>query len=140
MRGLKMKVNLLNEDNAKFDLDIVFHKTKFDDRRLVVKSNGKVHELIDTHCIVFLEGEELTHTIAYQNPKDNYNKIVGRKVALAKAIKEMYFVKRHGTGSDEYHLGMRKQIWQVFKETFMKSLVEVNAEVDAEIDAEVDNG
>lgn len=89
-----MRVELLRDDDVEVVLDILFWKTAPDKRRIV---NGK--ELIDTTCQINIAGDtstvlrELTCAVARQNPLDNYNKIVGKKIALARAIANIAFLK-----------------------------------------------
>lgn len=120
-----MRVELL-DDNVSIVLDILFWRTSPALRR---KENGK--ELIDTYCRVSREvGADksvtlYTQTVARQNPVDDYNKIVGRKVALAKAIAKLSFLKfelrdniRICCPVNYRKHKMRKRIWQVFHQTF----------------------
>ncbi|HDY87927.1 MAG TPA: hypothetical protein ENH82_07430 [bacterium] len=117
-----MKVTLVTEENNIIDLDIVFHRTRLGERAYAGKK-----ELIDTHCEVFRDEQLITSTVAYQNSKDEYNKITGRKVALAKAICLMAFLSwvPYTSPINDQRLVMRKRIWAAFKETFMKHLVKV---------------
>ena len=120
-----MIVELKDDEGLDVVLDIVFTKTAFSKRR---KVNNK--ELIDTYCQVSrvtqinpIELQPLTTTTAFQNPLDKYNKIVGKKIALAKAIAEIEFLlPLHQYNRDEsVHLkrrSMRQHIWNVFHQTF----------------------
>lgn len=117
-----MIVELTNEENENIVLDIVFSKTAIDGRR---KVNGK--ELIDTYCQVSrvtqinpTELQPLTTTAAFQNPLDEYNKIVGKKVSLAKAIADIGFLKPipQCEGIHLKRRSMRQHIWNVFHQTF----------------------
>lgn len=125
-----MKITLKTEDNVDITLYIVFHRTRFGERRKV-ESTGK--ELIDTACIIYrdCEGSDISNgnlkevckvvvanERAYQSKRDNYNKIIGRKVALAKAIKRLVFLDwTLNTKRNNHRLELRKQIWAEF---FMK--------------------
>ena len=110
-----MKVELLAEENLKIVLDIIFRKANPGERR---RQNKK--ELIDTACMIFRDGREIACTIARQNPLDAYNKIVGKKVALAKAIANLDFLKRipQIREADHCRYRMRRLIWEVFHQTF----------------------
>lgn len=118
-----MKVTLGNADinNKDVVLDILFWKTAPSERRIV---NGK--ELIDTTCQICRDGEtspvlrELTCAVARQNPIDNYNKIVGKKVALAKAIANLAFLKPipQICNINIRRRLSRQHIWNVFHQTF----------------------
>ena len=99
-------------------LDIVFRKTNRFERR---RKNGK--ELIDTTCMIFRVGREIACATARHNPLDDYNKIVGKKIALDKAIAQIEFLKRpHHCGISEIGYPqrriMRRHIWEVFHQTF----------------------
>lgn len=87
-------------------LDILFWRTNKDKRRY---QNRK--ELIDTTCVIFWDGREISRGVAMQNPLDTYNKMTGRKIALTKALvnlrKDMNLVFK-----------MREHIWKVFHQTF----------------------
>jgi len=127
-----MRVEFKNGD-IKTILDITFCRTAVGKRR---KVKGK--ELIDTCCKISInpcrkvsrilnastseESVLITKTIARQNPLDKYNKIIGRKVALAKAIANMSFLtplsyvdKNFDTNLER--LAIRKHIWNVFYQT-----------------------
>lgn len=82
------------------------------------QKNG--HELIDTTCQISWNGKELTCETARQNHLDSYNKIVGKKVALTKAINEIYFLKSTGCTNSARNRRrlMRTQIWAEFHKTF----------------------
>jgi len=96
-------------------LDIIFRKTNTNERR---RYNNKV--LIDTACMIFRDDREIACAIARQNPLDDYNKIVGKKVALAKAIDKIEFLKSIPKSMMAYHHHheMRRHIWEVFHQTF----------------------
>jgi len=123
-----MRIHLQKDDNIEVVLDIIFWKTAPADRR---KINGQ--ELIDTCCqvsrVMFSVQPMvlLCTAIAKQNPKDGYNKIVGKKIALAKAIAEIAFLNRippllqHSQESHNINIQrrtMRQHIWNAFHQTF----------------------
>jgi len=116
-----MKVELQLEGDLNITLDIIFWKTAPGERRIV---NGK--ELIDTTCQICRDGEtspvlrELTCAVARQNPIDNYNKIVGKKIALARAIANIEFLKPipQIKAADLRRRSSRQHIWNVFHQTF----------------------
>lgn len=116
-----MRVTLRRDDGVKVVLDILFWKTTPGERRIVNKK-----ELIDTTCQINIDGEtspvlrELTCAIAKQNPIDNYSKIVGKKVALAKAITNIEFLKPipQVCSINIKRRGMRQHIWNIFHQTF----------------------
>jgi len=117
-----MIAELINEEGETVVLDINFRKTTIGERREV---NGK--ELIDTYCKVSrvtqinpTELQTLTTTAAFQNPLDEYNKIVGKKIALAKAIADIGFLKPipQCEGIHLKRRSMRQHIWNVFYQTF----------------------
>ena len=116
-----MIVKLKKDDNVEVVLDILFWKTAPGERRIV---NGK--ELIDTTCQININGEtsivsrELTCAVARQNPIDNYNKIVGKKIALARAIANVEFLKPipQICSINIKRRAMRQHIWNVFYQTF----------------------
>jgi len=110
-----MKVEVRAEGNLLIILDIVFRRTNRNERR---RYNKK--ELIDTACIIFNKGREIACAIARQNPLDEYNKIVGKKIALAKAIAQIGFLERMIYYPMETHRRkiMRKHIWEIFHQTF----------------------
>lgn len=107
-----MKVEVFQTENEKVILDIMFLRANPKQRR----HKGK-KELIDTACIIFEDGREIACGIARQNPLDNYNKIVGRKVALAKAIAKVGFLKPFLIYTQRRR-EMRRQVWKVFHQTF----------------------
>lgn len=116
-----MIVELQRENGVSIILDIVFWKTSLGGRR---KVNGK--ELIDTTCQVCIVGDtsptgrELTRTVARLNPKDRYDKTVGKKVALTKAIANLAFLNPvlQCIGINQKRRSMRQHIWNVFHQTF----------------------
>lgn len=125
-----MKIEFRKEDNVPAMLDITFWKTAIGDRR---KVNGR--ELIDTTCQICVDGDtspvlrELACATARQNPLDKYNRIVGKKVALAKAIAGIAFLKpismsrRDLTTAECNSMNlkrrlMRQHIWCIFHRTF----------------------
>ena len=119
-----MRIEFQKEDNVPTVLDILFWKTAPGERRIV---NGR--ELIDTTCqisrVMYSDKPMtlLTKTEARQNPLDNYNKIVGKKVALAKAIANLVFLKPIRELGKESSMNlkrrlMRQHIWNVFHQTF----------------------
>lgn len=123
-----MIIELKNEKGENVALDIIFWKTAIGERR---KINGK--ELIDTYCQVSriiqinpMESVLIIKTKALQNPLDRYNKIVGKKVALAKAIAGIAFLESLVSQYDRdiaIHLrrrSMRQHIWNVFHQTFKR--------------------
>lgn len=74
---------------------------------------GKRCGCIDTQCIIF---ESTTNSIAFiqktsvfavQNPKDKYDKITGKKIALTRALKRAGFNKSN-----------RIMFWDAFLKTF----------------------
>lgn len=116
-----MKVELRRDDDVEVVLDIMFWKTAPGERRIV---NGR--ELIDTTCQICLDGEtspvlrELATAVARQNPLDNYNKIVGKKIALARAIANITFLKPipQICSINTRRRSSRQHIWNVFHQTF----------------------
>jgi len=132
-----MEVTLGNADinNQDVVLDIIFWKTAPGERRI---ANGK--KLIDTHCrisrVMYADkpATSIIETIAFQNPLDNYNKIIGKKVALAKAVADIDFLKRitqynkllQRFSSEEIRSMnlkrrlMRQHIWNIFHQTFRR--------------------
>lgn len=128
-----MRIELQRDDDVKVILDILFWKTAPGERRIV---NGR--ELIDTTCQVSRVMYEdrpmtlITKAEARQNPLDNYNKIVGKKVALAKAIANLTFLKpipfffmgdldlsrQQCNNINIRRRSMRQHIWNVFHQTF----------------------
>ena len=83
-----MRVEVQAEGNLKIVLDIIFTKTPPGERRHFGK-----RELIDTGCVISRDGRLIACEFARQNPLDDYNKIIGKKVALAKAISQIEFLK-----------------------------------------------
>lgn len=112
-----MRVILRAEGNLKIVLDIVFRKTNRHERRRV---NGK--ELIDTTCMILRDGREIACATARQNPLDDYNKIVGKKIALTKAIAQVEFLKHlpeyYNLTTNHCRKIMRSHIWDAFHQTF----------------------
>lgn len=116
-----MRVELQRDDNVEVVLDIIFWKTAPGERRIV---NGK--ELIDTTCQVSRVMYEdkpmtlITKAEARQNPIDNYNKIVGKKIALARAIANIEFLKPipQICSINIQRRSSRQHIWNVFHQTF----------------------
>lgn len=113
-----MRVDVFDDENGRVTLDIMFRKTIPSERR---HQNKK--ELIDTTCFIFRAGVQLAYATARQNPLDDYNKIVGKKVALAKAIAKSKILKLsfHSyqtlTGKHRRKVNCRR-IWKVFHQTF----------------------
>jgi len=111
-----MIVELKSEGGLKITLDIMFLRANKKQRR---RKNKK--ELIDTACIIFRDNREIACGIARQNHLDNYNKIVGRKVALAKAIANIGFLQympSQACSINRRRRSMRQHIWNVFHQTF----------------------
>lgn len=115
-----MRVGVFGEDHQKVILDIVFMRTHPGERRHFGKK-----ELIDTICIILRIGgvaqgvaTEIARGIAKQNPLDDYNKIIGRKVALTKAIGICRMLSSPHRLEHIRRRGMRKHIWEVFYKTF----------------------
>ena len=113
-----MRVEVFDDENGKVTLDIMFTRTPLGGRRYFGKK-----ELIDTTCFIFRAGRQLAYATARQNPLDNYNKIIGRKVALAKAIAKTKILKLspHSyqtlTGKHRRKVNCSR-IWKVFHQTF----------------------
>jgi len=110
-----MIVQILDDEETMRELKILFSKTPVSKRR---KKNKK--ELIDTTCSIFVDGVLVCDTIAKQNPLDHYNKIVGRKVALAKAISQIRFLSPVSSTHVWFQKRRekRKMIWSIFHKTF----------------------
>ena len=110
-----MRVELQSEGDLNITLDIMFLRANKKQRR---RKNKK--ELIDTACIIFRDDREIACGIARQNHLDNYNKIVGRKVALAKAIVNIEFLRYipQMCSINIRRRSMRQHIWNVFHQTF----------------------
>jgi hypothetical protein len=113
-----MKVEIFDDENNKVILDIIFRKTNTGERRRFGKK-----ELIDTACMIFRDGREIACAIARQNPLDDYNKIVGKKIALTKAIVQIKLLKLSSysyqtlTGKHRRKVNCSR-IWKVFHKTF----------------------
>lgn len=80
------------------------------------KKKRKGREVIDTYCDISKvdpskEGRNKYTTIkgatgkAYQSPKDNFNKAVGRKIALDRALRN----------SNKFYKEHRKIFWDTYK-------------------------
>ena len=119
-----MRVEVIAERNLKIVLDIIFRRTNPGERR-----HSKRKELIDTTCIISRIGGvaqgvamEIARGVSRQNPLDSYNKIVGKKVALTKAIAKIEFLKRipHCFTTSHARKVTRRQIWEVFHQTFSR--------------------
>lgn len=110
-----MKVSLKTEDDVPVDLEIRFSRTSVGLRR-----RKREKELIDTRCRIFRYGKVIAEAVAYQSWRDKYNKIIGRKIALAKAIKQVGCLKPMPAIeiSDKHRHEMRRQLWQVFHDNF----------------------
>ena len=73
------------------------------------KTPGKVE--FDTHCQIFLQDVENSSPlvaigVAHLNPKDRYNKIIGKKIALTRALRW------------NFPKPLRKMIWAAFYKEF----------------------
>lgn len=66
---------------------------------------------IDTFCKIFMNGQPVSQGFAGLSHLDQYNKWTGKKVALAKALKDGPFSKAD-----------RKLFWTVFHATFLEVL------------------
>lgn len=110
-----MIVTLTNWDDETFDIKILFWKTHPQKRRYV---NGRV--LIDTTCRIFLGEEQLSCATAFQSPKDAYNKIIGKKIALTRAISTITSLQSFGCSAaeSEHRRLLREAIWLEFHRTF----------------------
>lgn len=115
-----MIINLINEDSAKSQLKILFWKTPPEQRR---RKHGR--ELINTTCQIFLNdgtsgGTLLAMGVAKQNSLDRYNKIVGKKIALTRAINAIPGLRSVGCPTEEGKIRRksRQQIWAEFHKTF----------------------
>lgn len=120
-----MKVEFEPRGDIKVVLDIIFQKTNPGERR---RKNKR--ELIDTTCIIFRGGQEIAYAVARQSPLDNYSKIIGKKVALARAIANIEFSRlvpqvpatpeapEALEAPEASSREMRRHIWDVFRQTF----------------------
>lgn len=110
-----MIVNITNWENTKISLTILFSKTLEYKRRF---RHGK--ELIDTTCRIFWGDKELACETARQSYLDAYNKIVGKKIALTRAIAAIPFLRKEGCPAIEsIHRKINRQtIWMIFHKTF----------------------
>lgn len=118
-----MIVNLSNEDDKAIQLKILFSKTPPGKRR---QKQGR--ELIDTTCKIFdkLHESEASFDelagmgIARQSFLDDYSKIVGKKIALTRALKKVYYLQSFGCSTQDAVIRrkMRQHIWNVFHATF----------------------
>ncbi len=125
-----MIINLVDENSTRIQLKILFSKTPPGKRR---RKHGR--ELIDTTCRIFdrlPETEKPTEKsvdddlaglgIARQSALDGYNKIVGKKIALTRAINKIPYLLSTGctTKAGIERQSMRQHIWNVFHATFKK--------------------
>jgi len=88
------------------------------------KKKRQRKEVIDTHCDIskvdpFKEGRNKYTTMkgaagkAYQNPKDTFNKAIGRKISLKRALKNYNKHKKYGL---KLNKKTRKIFWDVYKQ------------------------
>lgn len=106
----------------KVELDDNLYRVDFHKNRRKIRVNGKERDLIDTDCVIFLlkykEMDckfQLGYGTAKQNPCDRYNKFVGKRVALQKALQKiLYFFPLSGKKE------RRKRFWEAFYETFKR--------------------
>ena len=113
-----MIVNLIDEYGRKSSIEILFWKTPLEKRR---RKHGR--ELIDTTCKIFDTFQSLVATgIAKQNVLDRYNKIIGKKIALTRAINKLQCLRSTGCSVEASNTRwqMRQQIWTEFHKTFGK--------------------
>lgn len=113
-----MRLSMLNEDNVRMNLNIVFAKTPLNERR---RCGNK--ELIDTTCKIFCNEQMIADETVRQNPADSYNRIVGKKLALQRALQRPHGLAPYPTGFSQGHINktrreIRKKIWQEFHRTF----------------------
>ena len=111
-----MIVNLIDEYGRKIQLEILFRRTPLEKRR---QKHGR--ELIDTTCQIFDSFQSLVAVgTAKQNPLDSYNKIIGRKIALGRAINKITCLRSTGCPVEDGYTRrkMRQQIWIKFHKTF----------------------
>ena len=111
-----MIVNLIDEYGRKIQLKILFWKTPPKKRR---RKHGR--ELIDTTCQIFDTFQSLLATgIAKQNSLDRYNKIIGKKVSLTRAINKINCLRSTSCSTEDGYTRrrMRQQIWAEFHKTF----------------------
>lgn len=86
-------------------LQIDFHKEGRDVEVKGRRGNWKTRHLIDTHCILYdLSGTEKTilgESTAKQNPIDQYNKRVGKKIALEKLLRKFFsYTQKNEDGTE----------------------------------------
>jgi hypothetical protein len=104
----------------------VFQVKFFKERNIVISgkfSGLKFRELFDTHCVIlWLEAEEtkfepkniMAHKVARQNPLDRYNKIVGKKIAMTRALKAIPALNLPTKRAKQN----RTAFWNAFQEEF----------------------
>lgn len=109
-----MRLTVTDIDEQEFDLDIRFLKFKRVRKRKPV---------IDTVCQIICNGDSLVaDAIARQSHKDKYNKITGKKIALARALQQIGFLKSipEIKAIHNNRKSVRKLIWNLFFTTFNK--------------------
>jgi hypothetical protein len=79
----------------------------------------------NTHCYIYIlqsgplnygPGHILAHGFARYNPLDKYSKIVGKKIALTRALKEITDLNIPTRGAKQ----ARTDFWEAFQEVFGK--------------------
>ena len=77
----------------------------------------------DTYCLIYLledikgkieDRPRVAMGVAYQSPKDKYNKMVGRKIALSRALDQIL------PNDDPANKKFRKVFWDTFRKEFGK--------------------
>jgi hypothetical protein len=108
------KVTVTDIEGLNFNLTVLFHE---------IKRIRKNKPVIDTICKIYLCGELgttklLAGSVAWQSPKDNYNKIIGEKIALTRALKQIDCLKSvpEIKTINLHRKLMRTKIWQAFHE------------------------
>lgn len=99
-----------------------YYRIVFQKEPHTIRIKRKQITLIDTWCVIravkgfsFINGHDLGRGKAKQYVKDRYNKIIGKKYALQKAIDSAALVSERDAFKDK---ALRTAIWKKFFETF----------------------